>query len=69
MLPKQEFYTLRLNRPDDSQWEVFVNPYTGVIMAIASEKLLYLTVFWIYTMPSWLATQVWPSSVLLPFCW
>ena len=32
MLPKQEFYTLRLNRPDDTQWEVFVNPYTGVIM-------------------------------------
>ncbi len=32
MLPKQEFYTLRLNRPDDTQWEVFVNPSTGVIM-------------------------------------
>lgn len=32
MLPKQEFYTIRLNRPDDTQWEVFVNPYTGVVM-------------------------------------
>ncbi len=32
MLPKQEVYTIRLNRPDDTQWEVFVNPYTGVIM-------------------------------------
>lgn len=32
MLPKQEFYTIRLNRPDDTQWEVFVNPYTGIIM-------------------------------------
>lgn len=32
MLPKQEFYTIRLNRPDNTQWEVFVNPYTGVIM-------------------------------------
>ena len=32
MLPKQEFYNIRLNRPDDTQWEVFVNPYTGVIM-------------------------------------
>lgn len=32
MLPKQEFYTVRLTRPDDTQWEVFVNPYTGVIM-------------------------------------
>ena len=32
MLPKQEFYTIRLNRPDDIQLEVFVNPYTGVIM-------------------------------------
>ena len=32
MLPKQEFYTIRLNRTDDTQWEVFVNPYTGVIM-------------------------------------
>ncbi len=25
-------FTLRLNRPDDTQWEVFVNPYTGGIM-------------------------------------
>lgn len=32
MLPKQEVYTVRLNRPDETQWEVFVNPYTGVIM-------------------------------------
>lgn len=32
MLPKQEVYTIRLNRPDDTQWEVFVNPYKGVIM-------------------------------------
>jgi len=32
MLPKQDFYTIRLNRPDDTQWEVFVNPYTGGIM-------------------------------------
>jgi outer membrane receptor protein involved in Fe transport len=32
MLPKQEFYTIRLNRPDDTQWEVFVNPYTAGII-------------------------------------
>jgi uncharacterized iron-regulated membrane protein len=32
MLPKQEVYTIRLNRPDETQWEVFVNPYTGVIL-------------------------------------
>ncbi len=32
MLPKQEFYTIQLNRPEDTQWEVFVNPYTGVVM-------------------------------------
>lgn len=32
MLPNQEFYTVRLNRPDETQWEVFVNPHTGKIM-------------------------------------
>lgn len=32
MLPKQEVYTVRLNRPDETQWEVFVNPYTGSIL-------------------------------------
>jgi uncharacterized iron-regulated membrane protein len=32
MVPKQPFYTVRLNRPDETQWEVFVNPYTGKIM-------------------------------------
>ncbi len=32
MLPKREFYNIRLNRPDETQWEVFVNPYTGVIL-------------------------------------
>ncbi|MBW4445069.1 MAG: PepSY domain-containing protein [Plectolyngbya sp. WJT66-NPBG17] len=32
MPSNQEFYTIRLNRPDDTQWEVFVNPYTGKIM-------------------------------------
>ena len=32
MLPKQHIYKVRLNRPDDTQWEVFVNPYTGKIM-------------------------------------
>lgn len=32
MPSNQEFYTIRLTRPDDTQWEVFVNPYTGVVM-------------------------------------
>lgn len=32
MPSNQEFYTIRLNRPDETQWEVFVNPYTGTIM-------------------------------------
>ena len=32
MLPKQQIYTVRLNRPDGTQWEVFVNPYTGKVM-------------------------------------
>jgi uncharacterized iron-regulated membrane protein len=32
MLPDQTFYTIRLNRPDETQWEVFVNPYTGDVM-------------------------------------
>jgi uncharacterized iron-regulated membrane protein len=32
MLPDQKFYTIRLNRPDETQWEVFVNPYTGEVM-------------------------------------
>ncbi len=33
MLPDREIYTVRLNRPDDTQWEVFVNPYTGKIIS------------------------------------
>ncbi|GAP93906.1 PepSY-associated TM helix domain-containing protein [Leptolyngbya sp. NIES-2104] len=32
MLPSQEFYTVRLNRPDQTQWEVFVNPYIGSVI-------------------------------------
>jgi uncharacterized iron-regulated membrane protein len=32
MITGQEFYTVRLNRPDETQWEVFVNPFTGKIM-------------------------------------
>jgi uncharacterized iron-regulated membrane protein len=32
MRPHQPFYTVGLNRPDDTQWEVFVNPYTGKVM-------------------------------------
>ncbi|MGB7412913.1 MAG: PepSY-associated TM helix domain-containing protein [Thermosynechococcaceae cyanobacterium] len=32
MLSHDSFYTIRLNRPDETQWEVFVNPYTGKIM-------------------------------------
>jgi len=32
MPSNQEFYTIRLDRSDDTQWEVFVNPYTGVVM-------------------------------------
>jgi len=32
MISGREFYTVRLNRPDETQWEVFVNPYTGKIM-------------------------------------
>ncbi len=32
MISGQEFYTIRLSRPDETQWEVFVNPYTGKIM-------------------------------------
>jgi uncharacterized iron-regulated membrane protein len=26
------YYTVRLKRPDETQWEVFVNPYTGKVM-------------------------------------
>ncbi|MBW4549533.1 MAG: PepSY domain-containing protein [Aphanocapsa sp. GSE-SYN-MK-11-07L] len=32
MLPDHKFYTVRLNRPDQTQWEVFVNPYTGTVI-------------------------------------
>ncbi|WP_404783699.1 PepSY-associated TM helix domain-containing protein [Altericista sp. CCNU0014] len=32
MLPHLPYYTVRLNRPDKTQWEVFVNPYTGKVM-------------------------------------
>jgi uncharacterized iron-regulated membrane protein len=32
MLPHDPFYTVRLNRPDETQWEVFINPYTGKVM-------------------------------------
>ncbi len=32
MLPDHGFYTIRLNRPDETQWEVFVNPYTGKVI-------------------------------------
>lgn len=32
MLTDRDIYTVRLNRPDDTQWEVFVNPYTGKIL-------------------------------------
>ena len=32
MLSGQKFYTVRLNRPDKTQWEVFVNPYNGIII-------------------------------------
>lgn len=32
MIPERAFYTIRLNRPDQTQWEVFVNPYTGEII-------------------------------------
>jgi uncharacterized iron-regulated membrane protein len=32
MLPDREIYRVRLNRPDNTQWEVFVNPYTGKVM-------------------------------------
>ncbi len=32
MSPHQKFYTIRLTRPDEKRWEVFVNPYTGKIM-------------------------------------
>lgn len=32
MLPDHAFYTVRFNRPDETQWEVFVNPYTGKVI-------------------------------------
>jgi uncharacterized iron-regulated membrane protein len=32
MLPHGAFYTVRLNRPDGTQWKVFVNPYTGKVI-------------------------------------
>ncbi len=32
MTSGSEFYTVRLNRPDKTQWEVFINPYNGKIM-------------------------------------
>jgi uncharacterized iron-regulated membrane protein len=32
LLSHDPFYTVRLNRPDETQWEVFVNPYTGKVM-------------------------------------
>jgi uncharacterized iron-regulated membrane protein len=32
MRSHQAFHTIRLNRPDETQWEVFVNPYTGKVM-------------------------------------
>jgi uncharacterized iron-regulated membrane protein len=33
MLPDREIYTVRLNRPDETQWEVFIDPYTGKIIS------------------------------------
>jgi uncharacterized iron-regulated membrane protein len=32
MTPHQPFYTVRLLRPDQTLWEVFVNPYTGQVI-------------------------------------
>jgi uncharacterized iron-regulated membrane protein len=32
MAPHFPYYTVRLKRPDKTQWEVFVNPYTGKVM-------------------------------------
>lgn len=32
MAPNLPYYTVRLNRPDKTQWEVFVNPYSGQVM-------------------------------------
>jgi uncharacterized iron-regulated membrane protein len=32
MVSNLPYYTVRLNRPDKTQWEVFMNPYTGKVM-------------------------------------
>jgi uncharacterized iron-regulated membrane protein len=32
MVSNLPYYTVRLKRPDETQWEVFVNPYTGKVM-------------------------------------
>jgi uncharacterized iron-regulated membrane protein len=32
MVPHLPYYTVRLKHPDKTQWEVFVNPYTGKVM-------------------------------------
>jgi uncharacterized iron-regulated membrane protein len=32
MVSNRPYYTVRLKRPDETQWKVFVNPYTGKVM-------------------------------------